>query len=99
MISKQQSKNNNKVLVTFKLPASTWAETISIVGDFNDWDPHSHPFMRSQDDGSWQVTLELSKDRTYQFRYLVNGTQWQNDYQADGYAPNPFGGENSVLLT
>lgn len=99
MIIKKSGKTEGTLLITFRLPSSTWAESICIVGDFNDWDPHAHPFMHGQDDGAWQVTLELSKGKSYQFRYLVNGTQWQNDYQADGFASNPFGGENSILLT
>ena len=30
-------------------------------------------------------------------RYLLDGTRWQNDETADGYAPNSFGSEDSVL--
>jgi hypothetical protein len=35
--------------------------------------------------------------REYRFRYLLDGTQWTNDPVADGYAPNPYGGEDSLL--
>jgi len=45
------------------------------------------------------VTIEVERGRTYQFRYLVDGSVWQNDWDADGYAANPFGGNNSVLHT
>ncbi|NLV73862.1 MAG: glycoside hydrolase [Chloroflexi bacterium] len=96
MIIKKQLANG-RVLVTFTLPATIWAETITLVGDFNNWNTLSHPFQRSRDDTSWQVTLELDTGATYQFRYLVNGNQWQNDPQADGSAVNPFGGVNSIL--
>jgi hypothetical protein len=30
---------------------------------------------------------------------LVNGAEWHNDWQADKYVPNPFSGDNSVVIT
>ena len=98
MISKKYT-NNGKVVVTFTLPASIWAESIALVGDFNGWDIHSHPFTRARDDENWQVTVELERGKSYQFCYLINNTEWQTDAQADGSAPNPFGGENSIINT
>jgi hypothetical protein len=47
----------------------------------------------------WELTLELAKGNSYQFRYLIDGNNWQNDWHADRYVPNPFGGENSVIET
>jgi 1,4-alpha-glucan branching enzyme len=99
MITKIASSQLGTVRVTFQLPATVWADTVHLVGDFNGWNRRSHPLTRSRDDDSWQITLELATGRAYQFRYLVNGTDWQNDWNADHYAPNPFGGENSVLET
>jgi len=98
MIIKQDSPTGDGVLVTLSLPGSIWAESVHLVGDFNDWNRSSHPLTRDTK-GEWSVTLSLDKDRTYQFRYLVNGTHWQNDWNADRYLPNPFGGDNSVLET
>jgi 1,4-alpha-glucan branching enzyme len=72
-------------------------ETVYLVGDFNDWDEEATP-MKRQKDGSFQIALELDKEREYQFRYLVNGSEWHNDWQADRYVPNPFSGDNSVVV-
>lgn len=99
MITKKDAPQPDKLLVTFTLPAAIWAETVCLVGDFNAWNPASHPFMHDKDDGTWEVTILLDKGRSYQFRYLVNGNQWQNDRQADGSFPNFLGGENSVIIT
>ncbi len=98
MISKGNASKSGKIRVTFKLPSSIWAETVHLVGDFNGWNRQSHPLSRTED-GGWQIILELDKNHTYQFRYLINGTDWQNDWNADRYIANPFGGENSVLET
>ncbi|MGQ9613079.1 MAG: isoamylase early set domain-containing protein [Chloroflexus sp.] len=96
MIAKQPGPVG-KVRVTFSLPASLWADTIYLVGDFNGWNPHATP-LRATEHG-WMVTLDLEAERTYQYRYLVNGNEWHNDWNADGYAPNPYGGNNSVVDT
>jgi 1,4-alpha-glucan branching enzyme len=98
MIIKNPSPNPNKVLVTFQLPATIWAETVHLVGDFNDWSRHATP-LRRMDSGVWEIVMELDVERTYQFRYLVDGNHWQNDWNADRYVSNPFGGDNSVIDT
>ena len=100
MIAKQPSDKPERLLVTFQLPGSIWAESVHLVGDFNGWNRHSHPLVHSRDgDSMWEITLELEAGKTYQFRYLVNGRDWQNDWNADRYVSNPFGGDNSVLET
>lgn len=98
MITKRAGARPGAVLATFQLPDTLQADSVHLVGDFNDWDKHSLPLNRTRD-GSWEVTIEVERDRTYHFRYLVDGSIWQNDWDADGYAANPFGGNNSVLRT
>ena len=98
MITKT-SLPNGKVAVTFKMPSSIWAESVHLVGDFNDWNNQAHPLKQGRTDEGWVITLELEAGRAYQFRYLVNSVDWHNDWKADDYVPNPFGGDNSVVKT
>lgn len=73
------------------------AKTVSIVGEFNNWDTHTHR-MRKQKHGSVAVTLELEKGREYQFRYLIDGSVWENDWNADQYVPSGIDAcENSLV--
>ena len=97
MLVKQNGKQS-VVQVTFSLPSEVQGETVYLVGDFNNWDEKASPMMRAKD-GSFLLTLELEKGREYQFRYLVNGEEWHNDWKADKYFPNPYSGDNSVLIT
>ncbi|MFV9507223.1 MAG: isoamylase early set domain-containing protein [Oscillochloridaceae bacterium umkhey_bin13] len=85
------------VRVTFAIPAAIWADSIHVVGDFNGWDERATPLRQAET--GWMATLELDAGQSFQYRYLFNGTDWHNDWQADGYAPNAFGGDNSVLIT
>lgn len=97
MLTKQNGKQN-VVQVTFLLPSDVQGESVHLVGDFNNWDETVSP-MKREKDGSFVLTLELETGHEYQFRYLVNGDEWHNDWKADKYVPNPYSGDNSVLVT
>ena len=97
MIQQDLSPHQDRVRVTFSIPCSIWADTIHLVGDFNNWNPTSHPLALNEE--CWSITLELEKNQEYRYRYLFNGTDWCNDSNADKYLPNPYGGEDSVVVT
>jgi 1,4-alpha-glucan branching enzyme len=97
MLKKQYFKTKSTAKVTFSLPAAVQGDNVFLVGDFNNWDEKATK-MKREKDGSFNITLELQQGREYQFRYLVNGSEWHNDWQADKYVPNPFSGDNSVVV-
>jgi 1,4-alpha-glucan branching enzyme len=96
MLKKQYLKSRPVCKVTFSLPADTGADSAALVGDFNAWDSSATP-MQVLKDGRFKVSLELDTDQQYQFRYLLDDSQWLNESEADGYASNPYFSENSVL--
>ncbi|MEO8396766.1 MAG: isoamylase early set domain-containing protein [Chloroflexota bacterium] len=98
MLKKQFLKTKDVVKVTFSMPKAVQGETVFLVGDFNNWNETATP-MKKQKDESFTITLDLEKSREYQFRYLVNSTEWHNDWEADKYVPNPYSGDNSVIST
>ena len=98
MLEKEALENGN-VRVTFRVSHYIWTDTIALVGEFNDWDAHSHLLYQTRDDGEWHISLELGPDHSYRFRYLVDEGEWMDDDHADGYEPNPFGGFDSVVRT
>jgi len=96
---KKYLKSKNVCKVTFVLPkeAVKGAQTVHLVGDFNNWDMQATP-MKKMKDGSFQIALELESGKSYQFRYLIDGKIWENDWEADQYVSSPYGGvENSVV--
>ena len=48
------------------------ATSVSVVGDFNQWKPGTHP-LRKQVDGSWQGTVSLTHGH-HRYAFLVDGT-------------------------
>ncbi len=83
------------VLVTFELPVEVAATSVTVCGDFNEWSRSSHPLTRT-DDG-FQTSVELAAGQRCRFRYLLDGARWENDWAADDYIRNEFGGEDSVV--
>ena len=71
------------------------AEYVMIAGDFNDWDPESLE-MYEVGDGWWEAVLELEPG-VYQYKFVVNGEEWESDPNAFAYVDDGFGGKNSVL--
>ncbi|ARK11665.1 isoamylase early set domain-containing protein [Fibrivirga algicola] len=99
-IAKQFLKSKPVAKVTFELPAEavTGAKVVSLVGDFNDWDVTAQP-LKKQKDGSFKATVELPIGTEYQYRFIVDGETWVNDWAADKYVPSPVStDENSVVV-
>lgn len=96
---KRNLKTKNVSKVTFCLPAEAApeAQTVFLVGDFNGWDSNATPMGRLKS-GEFKVTLDLEPGREYEYRYLIDGRVWENDWAADNYRPAGIpGAENSVV--
>ena len=99
MITKKFLKTKPICKVTFKLPKEVVqnAGAVSVVGNFNNWNPQAD-VMKSRKDGSFSTTLNLPKDEQIQFRYLIDGQRWENEEAADAFLPTPYyDAQNSVL--
>jgi len=80
--------------VSFGLHAPD-AQSVSLAGDFNGWDPSDRPLKRDAS-GEWKTTLTLPTGE-YQYRFVVDG-DWVDDPQCDRRAPNSFGSLNCVRI-
>jgi 1,4-alpha-glucan branching enzyme len=66
------------VRVTFALPADQPRGAVSVVGDFNDWNPFAHP-LRRRANGTRSTAVTVPAGTTLRFRYLAEGGIWFND--------------------
>ena len=98
MLYKRPSDNPNTVLVIFEIPGTIWAERVTLVGDFNDWNKTNLPLIQNRE-GNWVIEIELATKQEYRFRYLFDGETWRNEWHADAYIPNGFGTQDSVVKT
>ena len=99
-LQKRYMKKSPVCKVTFMLPkdAAQDAGMVTIVGDFNNWDLTETP-MKKMKNGDFKATLDLSWEREYRFRYLIDSSRWENDWCADKYIPNEYGCDDSVVIT
>ena len=72
---------SGSVRVTFALPATEPAGAVSVVGDFNDWNPYAHP-LRMRSNGVRSAVVTIPAGTTLRFRYLADGGIWFDDETA-----------------
>jgi 1,4-alpha-glucan branching enzyme len=70
----QIPQNDDSVTVFFRLPASIWADSVYLVGDFNEWSTHATPMRRGEH--YWEARLSLNAGGRYFYAYLVDGMDW-----------------------
>lgn len=94
----QSAKGTCKVTFSYPASAAEGVKTIQVLGDFNNWDVKVAPKMKKSKD-EFSATVELAAGKIYEFRYLLDGNKWDNDFNADNYIPAPYAGvKNSVLV-
>jgi hypothetical protein len=73
------------------------AATVSLVGDFNDWDAVRTPMRPLRPDGPvWSAVVPLAPGR-YHYAFLVNGSHWLADPAAPTASDDGFGTPSSVV--
>lgn len=88
---------SSAVKIVFTLPAEVGADDVALCGEFNDWSAQDIRLTREAD-GAWRASVSLEPGRSYRYRYLLDGTRWENSWDADEYVVNPYGGDDSVVV-
>ncbi len=82
--------------VTFTLADIDAEQRVSVVGDFNDWDPLANP-LEQDSSGRHSVTVELPAGASYHFKYLADDGAWFCDPDVAERELNEYGEPNSLL--
>lgn len=78
------AKNQSRVVNFTYLPL-TPTTNVSIIGDFNAWQPDANP-MKRMPDGAWSASIALHHGH-HRYQFLVDGKP-VNDPRAQGMARN-----------
>ena len=102
MVQQKYIKSRGTFKVTFsiptkEIPSELEVESITVVGSFNEWDRSANDFSPTKK-GVYKTTVEVAPNQEVQFRYLINGKHWINDWDADYYIPNALGHDNCVII-
>ncbi|MEO8201602.1 MAG: isoamylase early set domain-containing protein [Gemmatimonadota bacterium] len=81
-----------RVAFGLEAPAAT---RVTLVGDFNNWDPDATPLVRSEH-GRWETVVPLEPGR-YQFTFVVDGSRWVRDPRLPAAVGEDFGEPTSVI--
>ena len=73
------------------------AQTVHVVGSFNDWRTGTIPLEDRDHDGVWRATVVLPTG-TYEYMFVVDGERWVTDHLADRLVEDDSGRENSILI-
>lgn len=95
MVTKTYYKTKDYCKVKFSFTTEN-AATIDILGLNSDW--KNAVSMSKKKDGSFSAEVNLPKESSHEFKYLVNETEWLNDPEADNQVSNVYGGTNSVVI-
>ena len=85
--SKQKTKETQ-----FLLEAGE-AKKVSLVGEFNNWNPDADPMQRDAN-GTWTKKMKLSPGN-FEYKFWVDG-EWVHDPENLRNCPNCFGTQNSI---
>ncbi len=78
MIKTSKPGRDGTVRVTFALPADEPTGPVSVVGNFNNWDPLAHP-LRRRANQTRSAAVTVRAGTTLHFRYLAEGGVWFDD--------------------
>ncbi len=95
-IALMQPRLGDQVEVHLVLEAPT-ARTVSVVGDWNAWDPDTHRLVDSDGDGKWEITIRVERGGEYRYQFIVDEENWISDPAAPLQVQDGFGGTNSIL--
>ncbi len=99
-VSKRFSGKKLTVSFYIKKEAAQDAKSIDLICEHNGWQAVE---LKKQKNGTFRgsITIDIGVQPSYQykFKYTMNdgSVKYDNDWDADMYVSNPFGGENSVF--
>jgi 1,4-alpha-glucan branching enzyme len=91
VIKTSRPGRDGTVRVTFALPIDEPGGPVSVVGNFNDWNPYIHP-MRKRANQTRSAAVTVRAGSTLHFRYLAEGGVWFDDETVDAQH-----GRNAVI--
>ncbi|MFH1762213.1 MAG: hypothetical protein ABIA63_14030 [bacterium] len=80
--------------IIIKVPFTN-TESVAIAGDFNQWDIKKHLLKKTEND-LWTITLAI-KPGCYQYKFLLNNSEWQLDPGNPLKISDGFGDFNSGM--
>lgn len=72
------------------------AESISIAGDFNNWEPDTLTKQQVNGQSVWTGFFSMPRGE-HKYMFVVNGEKWVTDPLANMYQDDGFGNKNAII--
>jgi 1,4-alpha-glucan branching enzyme len=82
------------VTFVFRAPGAT---SVSLVGDFNGWNPDAMPLKRAALGDTWITQVPLERG-LHVYAFVIDGSDWKTDPSAPLAPVASFGRRNSLML-
>lgn len=92
-VSKKADAAAGTGTVTFE-HADPKATSVSVVGDFNDWNKDTT--VMKNENGVWKCNVSLKPGR-HEYKFVINQTDWISDPKAKETVADKYGGTSSVI--
>lgn len=81
------------VRFAFRAPS---AQSVSLAGDFNDWEADALALLDADGDGVWTGTFALQPG-VHKYMFVVDGERWETDPGAERHMDDGFGMRNALI--
>jgi predicted carbohydrate-binding protein with CBM48 len=85
---------STRVTFVFRAPGAT---RVSLVGDFNGWDPDATPLARATTGEIWTAQVPLEHG-LHAYAFVIDGRDWEPDPAAPLAPVATFGSRNSLVV-
>jgi hypothetical protein len=87
--------NNAAVIYVQFAFANPNAKSVTVAGDFNDWNAEATALRDTDGDGVWTGMIAL-RPGMHKYMFVVDGEQWVTDPEAESYVDDGCGMRNAV---
>ena len=97
MITCTHARRGKVVKVTFALPTSDLDQPVSVLGDFNGWDPLANP-LKKRSNGRRSATVEVTSGQALRFKYLAADGSWFCDPDTETVVHDEYHTVDSLIM-
>jgi len=97
MLKCTPTHGSDAVKITFALPAADVDQPVSVLGDFNGWDPYATP-LKKRSNGTFSASIEVPVGHPVRFKYLAGDGRWFCDPDADTIEHDEYHTVDSLLV-
>lgn len=91
------SRSGTEMVEVHFILAAPEARSVHLAGDFNDWSSTGHEMRKNPENGTWEISVRLPRDKIYAYNFILDDERWIADPASDVQVDDGYGGQVSLL--